>query len=197
MQSIPTDKIIAEVAHHDLLPFLRPQLKLNRIWGVAYWLINVLIISYIVWLSLPGRITFEEFSDTVGFGFMLFILTLPIHEGIHALAYKIAGAPTIGFGADWKKLIFYAVADQFVVGYRKFIWVALSPFIVINIILLALSVMLPTYALLFLGIVLLHTAGCFGDFALVSFMHHHRSRHIQTMDEVSQGKTYFFEGAPN
>jgi Protein of unknown function (DUF3267). len=105
------------------------------------------------------------------------------------------GAPQVSYGGNWRKLIFYAVADQFVIGNQKFLFVALAPFVLINAALLVLIMIFPSYALLFLCTLIFHTAGCFGDFSLVSFMHHHRKINILTMDSVSENKTYFFEGS--
>jgi hypothetical protein len=194
MNRIGPGKIIAEVEHTNLVPFLKPQLTLNRIWGRVYWLFNAATILFIIYYLIASHASFDDSVKNLGLGFALFFILLPVHEGIHALAYKLMGAPQIGFGADWRKFIFYAVADQFVIGERKFMVVALSPFVLINVSLLLFMILFPPSTLLFLGALSLHTAGCFGDFALVSFMHHHSERRIVTMDSVAENKTFFFEG---
>lgn len=194
MNWINPEKIIAEVEHSNLVPFLKPHLKLNRIWGRVYWLFNLIILVLTIIYLIANHVSFDDAVKNLGLGFALFFVLLPVHEGIHALTYKLMGAPTIGFGADWRKLIFYAVADQFVIGEKKFLGVALSPFALITVALLLLIYLFPSYGLLFSGTLILHTAGCIGDFALVSFMHTHRHRNIVTMDSVAENKTYFFEG---
>jgi len=196
MDTARIGKIIAEVDHHDMVPFLKPHLKLNRVWGIAYWLINTLILLVTVWYAIFNWVSFDHFLQGIGLGFVLFFLLLPIHEGIHGVAYKLAGAPNVSFGASWKKLIFYAVADQFVIGLKEFLVVALAPFLMISLLLISLFFLLPSYGLFFFGALILHTAGCFGDFALVSFMHHHRALNMVTVDDVKANKTYFLEPNP-
>ncbi len=194
MNSINSEKIIAEVSHSELIPFLRQHLKIKRIWGMVYWVFNSLFIGYALHYLLTHNLSFDEVTKSLGLGFTMFFAFLPIHEGIHGLAYKLMGAPQISFGGDWRKLIFYAVADKFVIGNRKFLFVALTPFVLINAALLILIMSFPSYTLLFSFTLIFHTAGCFGDFSLISFMHLHRNRNILTMDSVSENKTYFFEG---
>lgn len=194
MKSVHATKIIAEVSHDHLIPFLRPQLKLSRLWGAIYWIVNALVLGYLVSYSILNDLSMDEFTKSMGLGFAIFILVLPIHEIIHAILYKLVGAPKVGFGADWRKLVFYATADQFIVGRKKFALVALAPFLLLNSTLLLLGYLWPNHTLLLGGALFLHTAGCFGDFALVSFMHLHRSRNIQTMDNMSERKTYFLDG---
>jgi len=189
-------KLIAEMDHHDMVPFLKPHLKLNRVWGFAYWLVNILILSLTVWYAVLNWVSFDHFQQGISLGFFVFFCLLPIHEAIHGVAYKLAGAPHVSFGASWKKLIFYALADQYVIGLKKFLAVALAPFLLISILLICLFFFLPSYALLFLGALILHTAGCFGDFALVSFMYQHRALNIVTVDDVKANKTYFLEPNP-
>ncbi len=50
-----------------------------------------------------------------------FTIIIPVHEGIHAIVYKMLGAKNIRFGADVKKMIFYATADKYVTTRKKFI----------------------------------------------------------------------------
>jgi hypothetical protein len=60
-------------------------------------------------------------------------LVIPLHESVHGLAYKIIGAPKIHFGADLKQMIFYVAADKYPVGRKGFYFIALAPFLFINL----------------------------------------------------------------
>lgn len=186
-------EIIAEFEYDKMIPFLRPQLKPVLIWGFLYWLINLIPIALFIFISWTQGITLDSLLTNFGLGFWTFFALLPIHELIHAAAYKIVGAPTIGFGADLKKLVFYATADQFMVDRKKFLFVALAPFVIITTALI-ISLFFFSYPsnLVILSALILHTGGCFGDFALVSFMHQHRDKNIFTMDDVKAKKAYFF-----
>jgi len=189
----PHREVIAELDYDNLLPFLRPQLCLNLIWGVMYWMVNLIPLGSIIYYWWVQHISLDTFLTNVGLGFWMFFVLLPVHELLHAAVYKIVGAPKVSFGGSWKKFIFYAVADRFMVDRKKFLFVALAPFFIINT---GLVILFFTYSypvnLIFLAAIILHTAGCFGDFALVSFMHRHRHQNIVTMDEVAEKKTYFF-----
>jgi hypothetical protein len=42
------------------------------------------------------------------------------------------------------------------------------------------------------GTLLLHTAFCSGDFALLSYFEKHRARKVVTYDDVPSGVSYFY-----
>lgn len=191
-------EIIAELPYDNLIPFLRPHLKPRLAWGFWYWVANVIPLAALIIISWSHGISLDTFLTNAGLGFWMFFLLLPIHELIHAAAYKIVGAPRVGFGADLKKLVFYATADQFMVDRKKFLFVALAPFVLISTaLIIALFFFSYPSNLIILSALILHTGGCFGDFALVSFMHQHRDKNIFTMDDVKAKKAYFFTVAEN
>lgn len=127
-------------------------------------------------------------------GFVLTLtLLVPLHEGIHGLAYKLVGAPEVQYGSDIKKFIFYAMADRFVVGFPRFLAVALAPFLVINLFaVLAIFYVSLNYQWLLLGVLLMHTGACAGDFAMLSFFLRHRGEGMLTYDDVSGKLSYFY-----
>ena len=61
---------------------------------------------------------------------------IPIHELIHGLFYKLDGAPAVQYKANFKKFIFYAMADQYVTTFYSFVILAIAPFVIINTLLL-------------------------------------------------------------
>ena len=60
-------------------------------------------------------------------GIGLSVMLMPLHKALHALAYKLVGAPLVSFDAQWKKLVFMAVAHRFVASRNEFSVVALAP----------------------------------------------------------------------
>jgi len=189
----PNRTLLAEVSFEELVPFLRPQLRPTRVWGLIYWAVNLAPVGWLTFVAWHEKISIDIFLTKAGQGVWLFLVLLPLHELIHAGAYKMIGAPKVSFGANLKKFYFYAVADQFMTSRKSFLFVALSPYLLITAgLVTAAALSSPPTRLLFLGAIILHTAGCFGDFALVSFMHQHRHQNIVTMDDLTEKKAYFF-----
>jgi hypothetical protein len=124
--------------------------------------------------------------------YVLFIL-LPLHEWIHGLAYRKVGADKVSYVAQWRKLVFYAMADRFVAGKKEFYLVAFAPCIVINLLLLlGFFIFSVQTEFIFLSALLLHMSGCIGDFAMVSFFYEHQDKEVYTYDDALAAKTYFY-----
>lgn len=190
-----TNRMISELRHDELIPFLQKQISWRTLWGRSYLCINIVLIGLLPYFAFihPGSSN-EELILNIGLGFCLFFLLLPLHEIIHGLVYRMLGAKKVIYKFMWRKMVFYAVADRFIVNRKQFNLVALAPFVLINAVLLIVFFMVPSPAnLVFYGALLLHTGGCFGDFALISYMHQYRNLTIATMDDAVEERTYFFE----
>jgi hypothetical protein len=125
-------------------------------------------------------------------GFLSTILLIPIHEGIHAIAYMLCGAKSVQFGANWKQLYFTASAHHFVTVYKELFIVGLLPFLVINLSgFFLISYISETYSLGIISCLVLHNVMCAGDFGILSYFFQNRSLEPLTFDDVSSGKTYF------
>lgn len=94
--------------------------------------------------------------------FLLFFLSLILHEGIHGLFFKIFGAKKVRFG--FKKGMAYAEAAGSYFRPWQFSVIALSPFCVLSLLYLLLGQLYPISALLLAA---MHTSGCVGDFYFV------------------------------
>jgi hypothetical protein len=121
---------------------------------------------------------------------VMFVIILPLHEALHALGYRMSGAREISWKMMWRYLAAYVVADRFVAGRRVFFFVALLPFVVITPIALMLALLFPAWSVLWLTVLLWHTAGVSGDWALMNYYWIHRDREIYTWDEG--GSSYFY-----
>lgn len=159
-------------------------------------------IFYALNAAALGLMGFEWFNRRLGmdgvarfgFGALLAFALMPLHEGLHGLAYKVAGARDVRYRFLWKRLMAYAIAHRFVAGKREFFWTAILPTLVINPVLLALAFTTPAdQRLTWLSALFVHVAFASGDFALINFFHVHGSREPWTFDDADEETSYFFE----
>jgi hypothetical protein len=122
----------------------------------------------------------------------LFVVVLPLHEALHALAYRLIGARDIRWDWSARMLAVWVIAHRFVAGARGFTFVALAPFVVLNAVLIAAAIAWPAYAVFLLFLLLVHLHGCAGDWSLLNFVWLHRERGFYTYDDAVAGKSYFF-----
>lgn len=184
-------------AHHDMLAFIQPYMKKQNGYMIFYKVAAFL--PLVIFFGLLGyqlgRGTWQaEYLAAIFQGFALVILLLPIHELIHGAAYKYVGAPKVSYGAVWRQLVFYAQADKFVLGFQGFKLVALAPFVCINLVLLAIMPFCNVeWMIIIITTITLHNGMCAGDFALLSYFHENADKDLQTYDDASEKKTYFYQ----
>lgn len=187
----------AQLTHQDMVTFIKPAMDLNNIYTNAYKLMLFGFLGvagyYVGYTVAEGAWSWLILSHFLyGLGFVL--LLIPIHEGIHGMAYKYVGAPTVSYGAVWKQMVFYAIADRFVIGYEKFRIVALAPFLVISVALTVSVFVLPAYwSVTAFSVLFFHSTFCGGDFALLGYMLAHRKEGMVTYDEQDTGLTFFYK----
>ncbi len=187
-------QLFEQLRHSEIGLFIRPYLfKKNRAI-YFYWIFNFLVWAGIIISIFTCSISLVKSFDFFALGILGMLPLIPIHELIHGLFYKLAGAPSVQYKANFKKFIFYAMADKFITDQKNFVRLALAPFIIINSILI-ISIFLCTGIISFLlaGILFIHTAGCAGDFALVSYFIENDGRNLVTYDDVSKGESYFYK----
>ncbi len=184
--------------HKDILPFVQREFG-KKAWLIqGYILLNILLLALMIvlgaWQASKGIASTGNIIlySILGFAITLTLL-IPVHEGIHGLAYKLLGAPKVKYGSDIRKFIFYAMADHFVAGSRDFTIVALAPFILINFLaVLGIFYVSLNYQWLLLGVLLMHTGACAGDFAMLSFLMRHKEEEVYTYDDVENNISYFY-----
>lgn len=123
----------------------------------------------------------------------VFVVLLPVHEGIHALAYKTLGAKDIRFSGTWRKWAVYTCAHRFVICRKEIIPLALAPLVVITFALLVLAGLLPVARFFFLWSLWFHAALCGGDLILVAYALRNQGRELYNFDDVEAGRSYFYE----
>jgi hypothetical protein len=180
---------ILELPHKEMVPFVLEQLKKHNPVTLFFWGFSALSVLgwlfHIVLAGLEGQLELIGFLSFTGLSLFFFLIpTVPLHELIHGAVYKLLGAPRVAYGADWSKMVFYAIAPSYVVNAREFIVLALAPFVVFTLLFIPLLFLIPPNWLWAVwGLFLLHTSGCAGDFAMVSFCYENRGKDLVTYDE--------------
>lgn len=188
-------RLAATIEHENLHAWLKPYLFARSPVIVSYWVLNLgalLLVAYF-WRLL--RWPFADAFATMSLGMVAgYLLLVPIHEHVHAFAYRITGAPSVYVRYSFRTLSAFCTAPGHVVAARDFVKVCLAPFAVLNPILLLLCLTLPSpaAALAASGALLLHIGACSGDIALLQFLWRHRHDRMFTYDDNQAGKSYFY-----
>ena len=158
----------------DVLAFVRRELSRNTPIVLAFYavLLGLLILGAAAAVALVGSGTrwFTEVLVPLGAGMVMMLVVVVPHELLHGLAYKAIGAPEVRYGANLRQLVFHASAPFFPVRYAQMAFVALLPFAVITAALtVGLAVLGGAWWWACYGLALMHTQGCLGDVAMVSF----------------------------
>jgi hypothetical protein len=199
LQQDPSYNLLLMLPHDDLLPFLQEQIS-ARSKTMRYFLaLNALLIAGMAVIAVldvrQGLIGWSGILKNFGLGTLLvFTILIAVHEGIHGLAYKMAGAPEISFGVSWRKFYFYAVANKFIVNHTAFLLIALAPFAVISAVVIGGLFFADVWMKwVLLTILFMHTGACAGDFAMLAFYEKHRHLgKILTFDDVDKKISYFY-----
>lgn len=190
-------KLIAEIAHKDLVPFINEYYWRKRSLVVMlHYLFTIGSLAAWIWVGLRAGYTFSRWLETCGFAVIAFVFVVPVHEAIHGVAYKLLGAPDVRFSVSLKKFYAYAIADKFVVDRRSFALVAAMPFVLINgVLIIASLVLTETHAFFAVCFLLVHTGGTSGDWAMLNYLWLNRDREVYTYDDADEGMSYFYQRA--
>lgn len=183
------------MSHNDIVGFIKPWMKKKNVYTRTY---NYMLLSglflmsfYIGMVISSGSFQFNTVNEFF-LGALLGFLMIPLHEWLHGAAYRMMGASSVQYRADWKKLVFYAAADGHPANYQEFRFIALLPFSVISV--MGFMIMVWSgfaWAVLMAGFILSHAACCGGDFGLLSYMHEHKDQDVITVDDMEKGETRF------
>jgi hypothetical protein len=163
-----------------------PLLVFGGIGGLVGYQIGGIISKYVI---EDNNLVIQFIGSFV----FMFVVLLPVHECIHALAFKQIGAAKVGFGWSKKSLIVYAYAQKFVMTLRENAYVAVMPFVVITISLVAGWLFAPQWFLFWFFVLFLHTTACIGDFILIGYYYKNKAQTHYTYDDIEGEKmSYFF-----
>jgi hypothetical protein len=191
-------RLVKTLRHDEVVHFVVNQLKHLRLPMLFFYGFTSALLLLMVAFSIYNYYN-PIISWRSWFLFMLYgilsgmILVIPFHEGIHGLAYRIAGAKKVKYGMDLKQMLFYASAPGFVAGSKDFMLVALFPFTIINIF-FAAGIVFGEPHLQWGSLVALfvHSTLCIGDFAMINYLVSFPDRKLYTYDDELNKTSYFF-----
>lgn len=182
--------LLAEMHHASLAEFVIEYFIRRRTWVV--WAHHAMSVATVIAIALL-RPTWREGFGAFGLAFAtLLLVILPIHELLHAAAYRLAGARDIRWDYSVKMAAVWVIAHRFVATTRPFIFVALAPFVAINAALVIGAILFPKLAVYLLFVLLWHLHGAIGDWSLINFIWIHRRLGFWTFDDADHGKSYFY-----
>jgi hypothetical protein len=195
-------QLLDKLHYDDILEFATEYVR-KRTRSMFFYLVLIIIFFIFQWSAFLYGI-FANDMNTISllkqflYGLIISLtIVIPVHELIHALGYLVLGARKIRFGAVLKHFAFYAVADDFVANRNAFIFLALSPFIIVSLLNLAGFVFVHGYAsYTYISVLFFHATMCAGDFALLSYFEFHRDKELYTFDDVANKTSYFYYKKP-
>jgi hypothetical protein len=198
----PEFVLMDKLNHSDLFPFIK---KAHQKRNLVFYFFNAINLLFgIVLLTLmlkevvKGDFRFSEEFTYFSYGLISTFALIPLHEYIHALAYKFVGATNTSYDMNLRKFYFMAMADKFVADSKEFRIVILAPFVSISIVCLILYVSFSGIWKFYpVGLFFTHTLFCSGDFGLLSYLESNKSKEIYTYDDKARGESYFFERLKN
>jgi hypothetical protein len=197
LQENPEYRKILELEFSEMIPFVLTNIRKRGVIPLFYLTINaaflIFIFIYSLWSIQAGLLSFGRISLQIITGiFAGSILVILPHELLHGLAYRLLGARKIHFGMDLQQFIFYVTADHFPISRRELVFLALTPFVAINALLIAATALWATHFTLFFAALLLsHNIMCIGDFAIISYAFGQKGE-LYTYDDVKNKRSYFF-----
>jgi hypothetical protein len=183
------------VDHSSVAQALQPFIW-RRSWiSVMYIVATVAAVGMLIVAWQRSRVNpFQAFSMICLGMTSGYVLLMPIHELIHAAAYRALGARSVRIRYQWRTLTAYCVADRFVVDRRALAFVCFAPFVVINSLVGIASVFASgLLGLVVAGALFMHIGACSGDVALVNWSWLVGSAETRSYDDLSTGRTTFFE----
>ena len=195
-------QLLDKLHYDDIVDFATEYVR-KRTRSMFYYLVLIIIFFILQWAAFLYGI-FANDMNTVSllkqfmYGLIISLtIVIPFHELIHALGYFLLGARKIRFGAVLKHFAFYAVADDFVANRNAFIFLALSPFVIVSLLNLAGFIFVQGYAsYTYISVLFFHATMCAGDFALLSYFEFHRDKELYTFDDVGKKTSYFYYKNP-
>jgi hypothetical protein len=183
--------MLPALEHEQLVPAVNAYLKQHR--GVLYAcafanLLSLAAAAY--WIAADPGWDKRLYHSLAGLGAAYFFL-VPVHEAIHALAYRAFGATTTGLHYRWRTLSAYCTADRFAIRGDRFLVVCFAPFAILSAVLAAAAISFPVAAPLLGGALVLHTGACSGDFGMAALALRYDPKSFWTWDSVAEARSYF------
>jgi hypothetical protein len=192
-------ELIAQVNHQQIKEFVINSLTSESKIIRFYMYYQILMITVgIFFFTRSIVLAFKGDSMPVYYSLaalvFCFSVLIIIHELLHGIALKLAGAKRVTFGGYLKKFVFYAEADQFVINRRQFAFIALTPLFVVKLFALTGIILFFNQPALYFLICVMsaHSMFCAGDIGLLSVFYQNTANEIYTFDEKEEKTSYFF-----
>jgi hypothetical protein len=198
LQQDPAYRIVLELDFDQIIPFVLSNIRKRGLIPLFYISINAaflfFIILYAIWNVRLGSLSAGKIFWQIVAGVLAgSILVIPPHEILHGLAYRLLGVRKVKFGMDLQQFIFYVTADRFPISKKELAVLAMTPFVLINLGLIALTVTwVSQFTLFFASLLLCHNIMCIGDFAIISYAFSQKGE-LYTYDDTENKKSYFFK----
>ncbi|HEX2834654.1 MAG TPA: DUF3267 domain-containing protein [Thermoanaerobaculia bacterium] len=186
--------LLGELTHASLAEFVVEYFLRRRTWFIyAHHALSLLTVTVIIFVALAQQRSWRYCLAAFGLALVsLFLFVLPLHELMHALAYRLAGARDIRWDYSARMLAVWVIAHRFVISAPAFVFVALAPFMVLNGALILGAILWPGSAVFLLFVLLWHLHGSSGDWSLLNFVWIHRRRGFWTYDDADAGRSWFY-----
>ena len=192
-------ELIASINHQQIKEFVIEQLtydgKIIRTY-MYYQVLMIVVGMFFFTRSIvlaikdtPVQLFYSLVALVFSFSFLIII-----HELLHGIALKLAGAPRVTFGGYLKKFVFYAEADLFVINRRQFAFIALAPLVVVKLATLAGVVVFFNHPALYFMVFVMsaHSLFCAGDIGLLTVFYQNTENEIFNFDVRAEKTSYFF-----
>jgi hypothetical protein len=197
LQNDPSYKKILELDFSNMTPFVLDNIRGREKMTVLFLVLNIatalFILFYLVWGLSMDRFDGRTVFWRIGAGILAgTILIIPPHELLHGMAYRLLGARKIRFGVDFQQFIFFVTADRFPISRNELRFLAMTPFVAINLITIGLTaIWFPDWILFSATLLLSHNIMCIGDFAVTSYANKIKGK-LYSFDEIEKKKSYFY-----
>jgi hypothetical protein len=140
-----------------------------------------------------ARVPFTRTFGLLAAGFAItLVVVVPLHESVHAGAYRIFGAPEIRWRLSLREQIICVTAHRFVLSRTELMWCAALPSVVISILLGAGIFLLPSMRPALVIALLLHHVGSRGDWAYLNYFRLCGSREVYAFEDADLERIYFY-----
>jgi hypothetical protein len=193
LRSDPRFHCVESIDHEDLASEMRRIFRWKSMFTAVYILLNIIVLALAGWFLASSPAPFDVAFGEIGLGFFVgYVMLMPLHEYVHAAAYRLFGATGVSVHYRLRTLTAYCLADRCVVEGWPFVGVCLAPLIVLNLLLALLYWEIPAVRGGLCGGLILHTAAATGDVALANLVWERRASRMWTYDDSAAKRTYFY-----
>lgn len=189
-------RLVLSLRHEGIATQIQQLLLARDLPVLGYWLANATLLALLVAIAAHSRFdAFDSFALASAGAMAAWLLLLPVHEHVHAFAYRLAGATDVSVHYQLRTLTAYCVADRSVVGGAAFVFVCLAPLVAIDALLAGAMLFAPAggpWPLLLGGALLFHTGAASGDVALANLVWRCRGSRLWTYDDTGARVSRFF-----